>query len=177
MPTTMQERTPAIHRPFNPFRVTLVVHMSIPPPLALILLALAPAALASEPAKPLDGVELAQLTIHQRIVIRIPRLDARPPMPMPEPMRWSEKKGPKCVPMDTLGGAMVTSADSIDLLTTEGDRIRARLGDDCPALDFYSGLYLKRTADGMLCAKRDVLRSRSGSACAITGFKRLRARR
>ena len=150
--------------------------MSIPAPLALILLALAPAAMASEPAS-LDGIALAQLTIHSRIVIRIPRLDAPTPMPMPEPMRWSEKKGPKCVPMDTLGAAVVTTADSIDLLTTEGDRIRARLGDDCPALDFYSGLYLKRTADGMLCAKRDVLRSRSGSACEITGFKRLRAKR
>ena len=149
--------------------------MSIPPPLALILLALAPAAMASEPAS-LDGVELAQLMIHQRIVIRIPRLDAPPPMPMPQPLRWSEKKGPKCVPMDTLGAAVVTTADSIDLLTTEGERIRARLGDDCPALDFYSGLYLKRTADGMLCAKRDVLRSRSGSACGITGFKRLKAK-
>jgi hypothetical protein len=150
--------------------------MSIPAPLILILLALAPAAMASEPA-PLDGVELAQLTIHSRIVIRIPRLDAPPPVPMPEPMHWSEKKGPKCVPMDTLGAAVVTSADSIDLLTTEGERFRARLGDDCPALDFYSGLYLKRTADGMLCAKRDVLRSRSGSACEISGFKRLRAKR
>lgn len=149
--------------------------MSIPAPLAVILLALAPAAMANEP--PFDGVELAQLTIHSRIVIRIPRLDAPPPMPVPQPMRWSEKKGPKCVPMDTLGAAMVTTADSIDLLTTEGERLRARLGDDCPALDFYSGLYLKRTPDGMLCAKRDVLRSRSGSACAITGFKRLRAKR
>ena len=149
--------------------------MSIPAPLALILLALAPAALASEPPS-LDGVALAQLTIHSRIVIRIPRLDAPPPMPMPEPMRLVEKKGPKCVPMDTLGAAVVTTANSIDLLTTEGERIRARLGDDCPALDFYSGLYLKRTADGMLCAKRDALRSRSGSACEITGFKRLRAK-
>jgi len=150
--------------------------MSIPAPLALMVLALAPAAMASEPT-PLDGVELAQLTIHQRIVIRIPRLDAPPPMPMPELTRWAEKKGPKCVPMDTLGAAVVTSADSIDLLTTDGERLRARLDDDCPALDFYSGVYLKRTADGLLCAKRDVLRSRSGSACEIAAFRRLKAKR
>ena len=149
--------------------------MSIPAPLALLLLALAPAAVASEPAS-FDGVELAQLTFHQRIVIRIPRLEAPPPMPMPKVRRLIEKKGPKCVPMDTLDGAMVTSADSIDLLTTEGERLRAHLGDDCPSLDFYTGLYLKRTADGMLCAKRDVLRSRSGGACPITGFKRLRGK-
>lgn len=150
--------------------------MSIPAPLALILLALAPAAMASEPGS-LDGVELAQLTIRQRIVIRIPRLEAPPPLPLPRPLRMIEKKGPKCVPMDTLGGAVVTSADSIDLLTTDGERLRAHLGDDCPSLDFYSGLYLKRTADGMLCAKRDVLRSRSGSACSISGFKRLKTKR
>lgn len=150
--------------------------MSIPAPLALVLLALAPAAMASEP-RSLDGVELAQLTFRQRIVIRIPRLEAPPPPPLPRPLRLIEKKGPKCVPMETLGAAVVTSADSIDLLTTEGERLRAHLGDDCPSLDFYSGLYLKRTADGMLCAKRDVLRSRSGGACAITGFKRLQEKR
>lgn len=152
--------------------------MSIPAPFVLILLALAPAAMASEPA-PMDGVALAQLTIHQRIVIRIPRLDAPPPMPMPMPRspRIVEKKGPKCVSMDTLAGAVVTSANTIDLLTNEEDQFRAHLADNCPALDFYSGVYIKRTADGMLCAKRDVLRSRSGSACEINGFKRLRVKR
>lgn len=152
--------------------------MSIPAPFLLVLLALVPAAVASEPAS-LDGAALAQLTIHQRIVIRIPRLDAPPPIPMPMPkaVRIIEKKGPKCVSMDTLGGAVVTSANTIDLLTTEDEQFRAHLADNCPALDFYSGVYLKRTADGMLCAKRDVLRSRSGSACEITGFKRLRVKR
>lgn len=150
--------------------------MSIPAPLALILLALAPAAMAGAPPPP-EGVALAQLTIHSRIVIRIPRLDAPPPMPMPVPPRFVEKKGPKCVSMDTLAGAVVTSANTIDLLTNEEDQFRAHLADNCPALDFYSGVYLKRTADGMLCAKRDVLRSRSGSACEIIGFKRLRVKR
>jgi hypothetical protein len=152
--------------------------MSIPAPLALILLALAPAAMASEPAS-LDGVQLAQLTIHSRIVIRIPRLDAPPPMPlpMPKPARLVEKKGPKCVPMDTLAGAVMTSANTIDLLTTEDEQVRAHLADRCQALDFYSGVYLKRTSDGMLCAKRDALRSRSGSTCEITGFKRLQVKR
>ncbi len=150
--------------------------MSIPAPLALILLALAPAAIASEPA-PIDGTQWAQLTFHQRIVIRIPRLDAPQPVTVPKPLRWSEKKGPKCVAMESLGGAAVTSADSIDLLTEDGGRLRAYLADHCPALDFYSGLYLKSNVDGMLCAKRDVLRSRSGSACEITQFKRLVAKR
>ena len=150
--------------------------MSIPAPLTLILLALAPAAMASEPA-PRGGIALAQLIFHQRIVIRIPRLDAPPPMPMPKPPHWAEKKGPKCVSMETIDAAVMTSPNSIDLLTTEGERLRARLGDNCPALDFYSGVYLKRTADGMLCARRDVLRSRSGSVCEISGFKRLRPKR
>src|ERR1700761_1677521 len=89
----------------QPFRLTLVVRMSIPAPLVLILLALVPAAVASEPA-PRDGIELAQLIFHQRIVIRIPRLDAPPPMPLPKPQRWAEKKGPKCVSLDTLGAAV-----------------------------------------------------------------------
>ena len=59
----------------------------------------------------------------------------------------------------------------------DGTRLRALFDDDCPALDFYSGLYVKGTTDGMVCADRDSIRSRSGSVCRIDGFKRLVAKR
>lgn len=144
---------------------------------ALLLLTLAPA--ASSEVGQIDGVELAQLTIHQRIVIRIPRLlgsrQARPSEPAE--LRWTMKKGPKCVPMDALEGAVITGADTVDLMIADGTRLRAELEDDCPALDFYSGLYVKSTPDGMICADRDSIRARSGSVCRIDGFKRMVVRR
>ena len=143
----------------------------------LLLLSLTPA--ASAQLGPWDGAELAQLSIHQRIVIRIPRILGRRPEQRSEPpaVRWTEKKGPRCVPMSAVEGAIITGSDSVDLIVADGTRLRALFDDDCPALDFYSGLYVKGTTDGMVCADRDSIRSRSGSVCRIDGFKRLVARR
>jgi hypothetical protein len=120
-----------------------------------------------------------QLTIHQRIVIRIPRVfgGRRDPRVPPEETHWVEKKGPKCVPMLAIAGAIITATDSVDLLVADGTRLRAKFDDKCPALDYYSGLYIKGTADGMVCAERDSIRARSGSSCQIDKFKRLTAKR
>lgn len=137
----------------------------------LPLLAVAPA-----PAAELDGLQLSQVIVRERIIVRIPRVAGVPPA-MPRPVMLVEKKGPKCVPLDKLRGAAITGADSIDLIIEGGTRYRARLDDDCPSLGFYSGFYMKRTADGMVCAKRDALRSRAGSACPIDALKLLVPRR
>ena len=51
--------------------------------------------------------------------------------------------------------------------------LRARLGNDCPALGFYSGFYVKANPDKKMCAKRDSIRSRSGRLCAIQSFTSL----
>ena len=140
-------------------------------PAALMLLLAAPAVPAGSPV-----IAWGQVAIHQRIVIRVPRMPIPPgrqPIGNVRPMQWVEKNAPKCVPVDTLAAATISEADSVDLVVRGGGRLRAKLGDDCPALDFYSGFYLKRTDDGMLCAKRDSIRSRSGDNCPIVAFKHL----
>ncbi len=65
----------------------------------------------------------------------------------------------------------VTRDDSIDLLTDERQRLRARLDENCRTLDFYSGFYVERTDDGMVCADRDVIQARSGVRCEIAEFR------
>ena len=144
---------------------------------ALILLALAPGASAEESR--IEGYEVAQLTLHQRIIIRIPRLPFTRPRAddPPDGVRWVEKKGPKCVPMVKIEGALIAAPDSVDLIIEDGNRVRAKLDKNCPSLDFYSGFYLKPTADGMVCADRDAFRTRSGGSCGIDQFKRLVAKR
>jgi len=155
--------------------------MSYPLLSFLALLAFAPVAAADQPREaPAERIEMAQLTFHSRIVIRIPRM-------MPErldrheradrPIRLEEKKGPKCVPLTTLDRAIITGRNSIDLLLETGERIRARFDDDCPALDFYPDLYLRLPDDGMMCAGRDAIRSRSGGVCPIETFRRIVAKR
>lgn len=125
----------------------------------------------------LDGTRLAQVRIQQHIVIRIPRPDAirrvsAPAAPLP-PIAWVEKASDKCVQMNRLAGAAITRSDSVDLVMAGGKRIRAKLGKECPALDFYSGFYVKPTKDGMVCAKRDTFRSRAGGECQIKSFRTL----
>lgn len=113
-----------------------------------------------------EPVLLAQLTIRQQIIIRVP---TRPPPT--DPVEWKENNGPKCVPASALAGALV-SKRGVDLLLRGGRRVRARL-DRCPPLDYYSGFYVRPGPDGRVCADRDTIRVRSGGSCEIDAFRLL----
>ncbi len=136
-------------------------------PRPVLPLALAALAVPALPAAA-DQVELAQLTIRQRTtVVRVPR------MAPPPPVEWREKKGPRCIPVDRLAGAIVQGRDQVDLVMRGGGRVRAKMDGGCRGLNFYTGFYLKPADDGMVCADRDVLRSRAGAKCEIDGFRGL----
>ena len=121
---------------------------------------------------------VAQVTVHQRIVIRIPRIrDPRVEMRRERPVRWREKKADHCQRAGDFVGAAITDAHSVDLMLRNGERLRVKLGSDCPALDFYSGFYMTPGSDGMVCADRDVIRSRAGGSCDIESFRQLKLSR
>ncbi len=139
-------------------------------PAALPLLLAAPLVIsASEPV----GVHYAQLSYRERIVVRIPRLPGAPSRYRAPVTEWKEKKGPRCVDARTLASAAVSPEGDVDLIVTDGRRLRAKLDDDCPNLNFYGGFYLKRAKDGKVCAGRDILRTRSGGRCEIDRFRTL----
>lgn len=150
-------------------------------PLLILQLALAPDAAwqAQADRAPPAGVR-AQVRIERHIVVRIPRMNVAPGMvaassapPLP-PISWVERSGgDQCVPVSSLAAASITRPDAVDLVLSGGKRMRARLGEDCPALGFYSGFYLRPPADGQICARRDVIRSRSGGECRIETFRPL----
>ena len=138
----------------------------------ILLLAAAPAIAYAVPGEaPADApVRLAQLTIHERLVIRVPRVrrgDA------PPAVEWKEKKSVKCIAATAVTGAAVNEDGAVDLVLDGLRRVRAELDDRCPALAFYSGFYLKPGPDGEVCARRDAFRSRSGAACAIRRLRML----
>jgi len=112
-------------------------------------------------------LRLAQLSIEQSLVVRVPR---RTPA---KPLRWKSKKGPKCVAMSAIAGAAVVAEDAIDLALRGGQRLRAHFATNCPALDYYSGFYILPTDDGRICAGRDVIKTRSGGQCEIIRFRKL----
>lgn len=117
------------------------------------------------------GFRPAQWTFQQKVVVRVQRaIPARP-------VEWREKKGPRCLPLGDLAGAVILKPDAVDLVLGGGERMRARLDKDCPALNFYSGFYIKPTRDGKVCADRDAVHSRAGRMCGIEDFRRLVAKR
>ena len=118
--------------------------------------------------------------LQQHLTIHVPRvtvtssttLIVRRPVPVP----MVEKKASDCIKIEKISGFSVSANDSVDLLMDDGKLMRVKLGDDCRALGFYTGFYLKATADRKLCAGRDSLRARSGRSCGVTEFKSLRPR-
>lgn len=111
---------------------------------------------------------VARVTISEEIVMRVPVIRPR----FPWPIRWEEKKGPRCIGGDDILATTLADDGSIDFLMRNRERIRARLENECPSLDFYGGLYLQ-SPDGRICARRDEVRSRIGGACAIERFRRM----
>lgn len=109
-------------------------------------------------------VLLAQNEVVMRIQLR-PRV-----VPM---LEWSERKGPKCIAVDEIRGAMLSGRDGVDFMLPHRRRVRAKLADDCPALDFYNGFYLSTEEDERICARRDTIRSRVGGSCRIERFREL----
>lgn len=139
-----------------------------------------------------EPVEIAQVTIEQRIIIRVPVItpaDQRPPRrgpfrrrlpppeaafaPPPGSAGWAETKAPRCIPARVMQAAQVQPDGTLDLLLRDRTRIRARLSRDCIPADFYAGFYIQPASDGSICAGRDSLLARSGMSCEIRSFKRL----
>jgi hypothetical protein len=135
----------------------------------------APGTVLPAPDNTLPQVELSQLIIQRRTVIRISPVfttEARP-----APVVWTEHDAPKCIDMAALAGLAITRPDSIDLVLRGGQRLRAKLEKTCPSVDFYSGFYVKPNKDGRICRGRDTIHSRTGGACTIDKFKQLVAKK
>lgn len=155
-----------------------MLHPAIP--VSLLALAAPAFAAVGDPFGQMDGTMLAQVTVHERLIIRVPRMGPVRPVArtaIPAPTRYKEKKGPKCIAAADLGGALIVEPGTVDLVLDGGKRLRAHLDDDCGPLDYYGGFYLRPAADGKVCAGRDVIRVRSGASCQISTFKTLQASR
>jgi hypothetical protein len=122
----------------------------------------------------LAGIELMQpvavsrLVVQEEVILRVPVIRPR----RARPIRWEEKKGPRCIDPDQIVAATLGEERSVDFLLNDRSRIRARMDDDCPTLDFYGNFYIQ-PRDEQVCAKRDEIRSRMGGSCRIEKFRRM----
>lgn len=112
-------------------------------------------------------VAVSRLVVQQELILRVPVI-----RPRARPVTWKEKKGPRCIASGQIVAAALADQRSIDFLLTDRTRMRARMDDDCPTLDFYGNFYIQ-PEDDKVCAKRDEIRSRIGGSCRIEKFRRM----
>jgi len=126
-----------------------------------------------------DGGVANQVRIEQRMTIRIsPRAPIEPNMLAELPGReigpkFIERKIGKCLPVARIAGVQAGEGSRLILYMRDQRIVSAELERACRSRDFYSGFYLSRSDDGMLCIDRDTLLSRSGANCKLTRFRQL----
>ena len=108
-----------------------------------------------------------RMVAEEQWIVRVP-VRARPAV---QRFEWTAGQGYKCVRTNAIRGAFLAGPDSVDFVLRR-QRVRATLGGNCTALDFYDGFYLK-TGDERVCAQRDFVHSRMGGSCRIERFQRL----
>lgn len=117
-------------------------------------------------------------SVRQQLIIRVTAgIRTGAPAAPAVPIQWREGRGPRCVPASRIIGFTFPSQRSVDLVFRDRTRMRARLERRCVALDFYRSFYIAATPDGLICADRDSIRSRTGGECEIDQFRSLRAAR
>jgi hypothetical protein len=119
------------------------------------------------------GDDWYQSRSDQRVIIRIPPKSTPVGSRRSEPAKYKEEKIGKCLLMDRLVGSRPGPKETLEILTRDGNVIRAYLGDGCLAREFYAGAYVERSADGKLCIDRDLLHARTGAQCEIDKFRLL----
>ncbi|MES2492787.1 MAG: hypothetical protein V4579_05830, partial [Pseudomonadota bacterium] len=94
-------------------------------------------------------------------------------MPGQGAVHLEERRMARCVPVSGIGGVRVHAGNRLLLFMRDRKIVSAALEKSCNPRDFYSGFYLERTTDGMLCSGRDTLHSRSGANCALGKLRQL----
>ena len=131
-------------------------------------LALLPVIVGLFAAQPGVPQTVSRLVVQDELILRVPVQ----PRPRVQRIDWVERKGPECIPAGAIRGALLSGPEQVDFLLANRSRVRAEFDEDCPALDFYGGFYL-RPEDSQVCADRDAIHSRMGGSCEIARFRQL----
>lgn len=140
-------------------------------------------AMSLQPSQPTFSVlpqTQYQVRIEQRVIIRIAPSPpaAREQMLARLPRRemstsFQEVELGSCVPIQAIGGVAPVQQNRLLLFMRDRRVLSAALDRTCDAQAFYSGFYIERNDDGMLCVNRDMLKSRAGTSCEVAQLNRL----
>ncbi|WP_066552759.1 hypothetical protein [Croceicoccus bisphenolivorans] len=117
-----------------------------------------------------------QVETRRRVMIRITPLSrVAPPPPVvvqkAEPRRRATSgEAQQCIPLEDVAGVKLGQGRTLLLYMRDRRVVRTLLERSCQVSSFYSGFYVERPADGMLCAGREALHARSGADCQLSAF-------
>lgn len=120
-----------------------------------------------------------QARVQQRVIIRIaPARRVRQDLIAKLPAgaisnNFQERPMKRCVALGNIVGVQSGPQNRLILFMRDRRIVSAALERACSARDFYSGFYVERTSDGMLCSGRDTLQSRTGAACNVSQLAQL----
>lgn len=129
------------------------------------------------PAPAFEDIQY-QVQVRQRVMIRITPLSrVAPPPPVAaqraEPRRSvaADDAPRQCIPLGDVTGVKLGQGRTLLLYMRDRRVISTLLERSCQVSSFYSGFYVERPADGMLCAGREALHARSGADCQLSAFR------
>lgn len=137
---------------------------------------LAPPVMADSVDTVFDDIQF-QVQTRQRVMIRITPLSrVAPPPPVTvqradPPQRKATGETKQCIPLADVAGVKLGQGRTLHLYMRDKRVISTLLERSCQVSSFYSGFYVERPADGMLCAGREALHARSGADCQLSAFR------
>lgn len=117
-----------------------------------------------------------QVRTRERVMIRItPFSRTAPPPTVVVPQvevqrRDAESDGERCIPLGDVVGVRLGQGSELLLHMRDRRVFGTQLERTCQVSSFYSGFYVERPSDGMLCAGREALHARSGGDCLMGTF-------
>ena len=129
-----------------------------------------------------------QVRIEQRVIIRIspgpvsragapvardPRRGLVAAFAERQAARVIERRMGQCVAVGGIEAVQPDGPSRLLLFMRDQRIVSAALEKGCNARDYYSGFLIERTSDGMICAARDKLLSRTGANCAMNKLRQL----
>lgn len=113
--------------------------------------------------------------VRQRVIIRITPLSRMSPPPAADvmverPRQRVNKDMERCIPIKDIAGVRLGQGRQLLLYMRDRRVVGTSLDRSCQVSSFYSGFYVERPDDGMLCAGREALHARSGADCMLGSF-------
>ncbi|MBB3990780.1 hypothetical protein [Croceicoccus naphthovorans] len=131
--------------------------------------------LPEEAAVPFSDIQFQTRTeVRQRVIVRITPLSrvSRPQVQADEEPIVVHSRRPieDCIPLSNIAGVRLGSGRNLLLYLRDKRVIGTKFDRTCQVSSFYSGFYVERSEDGLLCAGREALHARSGADCVLSSF-------